>query len=184
MMRADLALIGFGHVGRRFARLLAESDERLRSVYDLDCRIVAVTTARHGSVWRSDGLDAVAAAARIERGGTVGRADGLSDAATSLETIARLGRSDADLRVVVETTTLDIIAGQPAITHVRAAIAAECHVVTANKGPAAFEYAALRDGAASAGVSFLFEGAVMDGVPIFNLVRETLPLVRILGFRG
>jgi homoserine dehydrogenase len=33
-------------------------------------------------------------------------------------------------------------------------------------------------------VSFLFEGAVMDGVPIFNLVRDTMPLVNILGFRG
>ena len=29
--------------------------------------------------------------------------------------------------------------------------------------------------AAAAGVSFLFEGAVMDGIPIFNLVRETMP---------
>jgi homoserine dehydrogenase len=35
-----------------------------------------------------------------------------------------------------------------------------------------------------AGRRFLFEGAVMDGVPIFNLVRETLPAVKILGFRG
>ena len=33
-------------------------------------------------------------------------------------------------------------------------------------------------------MSFLFEGAVMDGVPIFNLVRETMPTVRIEGFRG
>jgi homoserine dehydrogenase len=33
-------------------------------------------------------------------------------------------------------------------------------------------------------VSFLFEGAVMDGVPIFNLVRETMPAVTIRGFRG
>ncbi len=32
--------------------------------------------------------------------------------------------------------------------------------------------------------AFLFEGAVMDGVPIFNLVRETLPAVDIVGFRG
>ena len=38
--------------------------------------------------------------------------------------------------------------------------------------------------AEAAGVSFLFEGAVMDGVPLFNLVRETLPAVEVLGFRG
>jgi homoserine dehydrogenase len=31
---------------------------------------------------------------------------------------------------------------------------------------------------------FFFEGAVMDGVPVFNLVRETMPAVRVEGFRG
>ena len=56
--------------------------------------------------------------------------------------------------------------------------------MTANKGPVAFAYDRLRAEAAAAGVSFLFEGAVMDGVPIFNMVRETLPCVRITGFEG
>jgi len=56
--------------------------------------------------------------------------------------------------------------------------------VTANKGPVAFAYRRLRDRAAAAGVAFLFEGAVMDGVPVFNLVRETMPAVTVLGFRG
>jgi homoserine dehydrogenase len=86
--------------------------------------------------------------------------------------------------VVVETTTLDIERGEPATAHVRAALAGGAHVVTANKGPVAFAYRALTRAAARADRRFLFEGAVMDGVPIFNLVRETLPAVRILGFRG
>jgi homoserine dehydrogenase len=76
------------------------------------------------------------------------------------------------------------VSGQPAIDHVRAGLEAGCHVVTANKGPTAFAYESLRAQADSAGLLFLFEGAVMDGVPIFNLVRETLPHVQILGFRG
>jgi homoserine dehydrogenase len=45
------------------------------------------------------------------------------------------------------------------------------HVVTANKGPIAHAYAALRDEAARAGVGFRFESAVMDGAPVFNLWR-------------
>ena len=80
---------------------------------------------------------------------------------------------------MVETTTLDIQSGEPAISHVRAAFAAGAHVITANKGPVAFAYRALSDEARRAGVSFLFEGAVMDGIPIFNLVRETMPGVTI-----
>jgi homoserine dehydrogenase len=95
-----------------------------------------------------------------------------------------LSRSDASLRIVIETTTLDIDAGEPASAHVRRAIECGCHVVTANKGPAAFAYHDLSSRAIQKGVRFLFEGAVMDGIPLFNLVRDTLPTVRIHGFRG
>ena len=86
---------------------------------------------------------------------------------------------------MIETTTLDIERGEPAIGHIRAALAGGAHVITANKGPVAFAYARARAGRPQrADRRFLFEGAVMDGVPIFNLVRETLPAVAILGFRG
>ena len=159
-MQADLALIGFGSVGRRFVELLDERAGRLAADHNLACRVVARSTRRGGAVYDDE------------------------PCADSFEVIRRLGASTADLRIVVETTTLDIQAGEPALSHVRAAIAAGCHVVSANKGPAAFAYADLRDAAARAGVRFLFEGAVMDGIPIFNLVRETLPAVDIIGFEG
>ena len=187
-MRADLALIGFGHVGRRFARLLDEQRATLRDRYRLECRIVAIATRTHGQAFSLDGLDAVGAAAAIESGGSLADLRGSSGSGETpgdpREIPARLGSSRADLRVVVEATTLDIRAGRPAIDHVDAALTAGCHVVTANKGPAAFAYRRLAGMAERAGLSFLFEGAVMDGIPVFNLVRETLPAVAILGFRG
>jgi homoserine dehydrogenase len=159
-LRADLALIGYGNVGRRFASLLDEQQDALATGYGLSCRIVATATRRHGSM------------------------AGGQPCADAFAAISHLAASDADLRVVVETTTLDIERGEPALSHVRAAIAAGCHVVTANKGPVAFAYHSLRDAAAAAGVRVLFEGAVMDGVPVFNMVRETMPCVRISGFEG
>ncbi len=112
------------------------------------------------------------------------RPPGTPGVAGSRDVIARLAGSSATLRVLVETTTLDIAAAQPARDHVRMALEASCHVVTANKGPVAFAYRELSALAARSGVRFLFEGAVMDGVPLFNLVRETMPTVRIEGFRG
>ncbi len=57
-------------------------------------------------------------------------------------------------------------------------------MATANKGPAAFAYARLARLAARAKRRFLFEGAVMDGVPVFSLAREALPGLEIVGFRG
>ena len=106
------------------------------------------------------------------------------DSPTPAQLLQRLGESRSPLRVLVETTTLTIADGQPAIGHIDAAIDAGCHVVTANKGPVAFAYRRLRAWPAGAGVSFLFEGVVMDGVPVFNLVRETMPGVTVRGFRG
>lgn len=160
MRKVDLALIGFGNVARRFVTLLEERRERLASEQQLACRIVGTATRRGGAEYEG------------------------TRCADGLEVIERLGASSADLRIVVETTTLDVRNGEPAISHVRAGIAAGCHVVTANKGPVAFAYADLRAAADRAGVRFLFESSVMDGIPIFNLVRETLPLVDITGFEG
>jgi homoserine dehydrogenase len=186
-VRADLALIGFGNVARRFVALLAAKREWLLANHGLDCRVAAIATARHGAAWHPDGLDAPAAAHVVESGGSLAQlaqSDRTRRVADSFEAIARLASSPADLRIVIETTTLDIRAGRPAIDHVTTAIDAGCDVVTANKGPAAFAYEDLQRRAAAAAVSFLFEGAVMDGIPIFNLVRETLPAVEVLGFRG
>jgi homoserine dehydrogenase len=182
----DLALVGFGNVARRFVRLLEERRQLLNDKYDLSWRVVGIATRRHGAAYDPEGLDAVGAAHTVERGlclddGADAHVRGASGSATIIDALAGSQRSR---RVMIETTTLDIAAGQPAIDHVKTALAAGCDVVTANKGPAAFAYRELTDLAARHGVSFLFEGAVMDGVPVFNFVRETLPAVSIVGFRG
>jgi homoserine dehydrogenase len=154
-MRADLALVGFGHVGRRFARLIEERRDWLSLDYDLDCRIVGIATRHHGSVFRQTGVDAVACAVSVEGGHPLNES-GAPLAGDSFDVIRRLARSDAALKVLVETTTLDITAGQPAIDHVRAALEAGCHAVTANKGPAAFAFEELSALAYDRDASFLF----------------------------
>jgi homoserine dehydrogenase len=186
-MRVDLALVGFGHVGRRFVRLLDERCDALVRDFDLDCRVTGIATRRHGGIYNAEGVDAIGVARLIEAGGSLPTLDtggGLAAVSNSQDVIAHLAESSAALRVLVETTTLDIAAAQPARDHVRMALEAGCHVVTANKGPVAFAYRELSALAARSGVRFLFEGAVMDGIPVFNLVRETMPTVVIEGFRG
>ena len=179
-MRITILLIGFGHVGRRFVHLLQELkpylDER-----GIEPVVTGIATGRHGSVFDGAGLDAVRIAQHVASGGLIAPA-ATSPSAHSL--IEQLGSLTAEVRVVIETTTLDVQSGEPAITHVRAALAAGAHVISANKGPVAHAYRALTDEARAAGRQFLFEGAVMDGIPIFNLVRVTMPGVTIRGFRG
>lgn len=155
----NVALIGYGNVGRALARLL----ERKRACFPF--RIVGIHTARHGTAIDAGGLPLEP---RFGPGaGSVGE---------FLEA--------AKAEVVVEVTPLNPATGEPAISHIRAAFARGMHVVTANKGPIAHAYAGLREEAGRLGVQFRFEATVMDGAPVFNLVRHSLPGVRIVGFTG
>ncbi|HKB10751.1 MAG TPA: homoserine dehydrogenase [Vicinamibacterales bacterium] len=166
----DLALIGYGNVAKRFVTLVDEHRDALKDRYGIAVRVIGIATRRGGPRY----LDAEFRPTR-------------ATAALGFirEACARDRRAARDGRlVVVETTTLDVTRGQPAIDHIRAALAGGAHVITANKGPVAFAYRSLARAAERAGRAFLFESAVMDGVPIFNLVRETLPAVEIRGFRG
>jgi homoserine dehydrogenase len=92
--------------------------------------------------------------------------------------------ANASAQVLVELSTLNPETGEPASSHIRAAFARGMHVVTANKGPIAHAYYELAQEARRQGVGFLFESTVMDGAPVFNMVRRNLPGVRILGFTG
>lgn len=181
-MRIALLLLGFGHVGRRFVQLLEEQRAFLDAA-GVTPVVVGIATGRHGSVFDGAGLDASRLAQQVAGGDAVGAS---SHTASQLiaQLVAQRGVTTAEAHVVVETTPLDIGFGEPAISHAREALRAGAHVISANKGPVAHAYADLAAEARRVGREFLFEGAVMDGIPIFSLVRETMPGVTILGFRG
>ncbi|HJZ76547.1 MAG TPA: homoserine dehydrogenase [Vicinamibacterales bacterium] len=166
----DLVLVGHGNVARRFVALLAERADELKREFDVSPRVIGIATRRDGPRYLL---------------AEFGRTRATSALGFIREACRRDRRAARDgTLVIVETTTLDVERGQPAFDHVRAALAGGAHVVTANKGPVAFGYRRLARAADRAGRRFLFESAVMDGVPIFNLVRETLPAVSVTGFRG
>jgi homoserine dehydrogenase len=90
----------------------------------------------------------------------------------------------AELDVLFEASSLNPDTGEPAITHIRAALEHGAHAVSANKGPVVHAYRALTALAESKGRRFYFESAMMDGAPVFSLFREALPAIEIRGFRG
>ncbi len=181
----SLVLIGFGHVARRFVKLLDEVADRL----DFTWKVVAIATKHHGSVIDLEGIDTARAIATVEGSQSLDRLDAALRERSGIDVIRQIADGLADdaaegRLICVETTVLDIDRGEPAVSHVRAALEGQAHVITANKGPAAFAYHELEALAESVDRSFFFEGAVMDGVPVFNLVRDTMPAVTIEGFRG
>ena len=158
-----LAIIGYGNVGRALARLVRQKRQ------EFPFTITGVHTLRHGTAVDAAGLSAEALeAARF------------GSRAASVEEFLDAARA----QVAIELTTLNPSTGEPATGHIRSAMARHMHVVTANKGPIAHAYSALRDEAARQGVTLRFESSVMDGAPVFNLWRHAMPGVKVLGFTG
>ncbi len=173
-----IVLLGFGNVGREFARLLLERRPELRRERGLDASVVAVLTGRHGRVEAARGID-LRKALRLAEGGRSIESCGQP---IREETGPFLRRVRAD--VVVELTPLRITEAQPAVDHIRAALGSGKHVITANKGPVVYHYPQLRALALRKHVGFRYEGTVMDGAPVFNLFQETLRGAHVESFEG
>jgi homoserine dehydrogenase len=154
-----LALYGFGNVGRALARLLIAT----RAPFP----VTALVTKRHGAVVDGGGIDLTTILAGTDL--PLGKAP-------------PVGSFPAD--VFVEMTPLDPISGEPALSHIRDALNAGMHVVTANKGPIARAYRELVALARKQERMLRFEATLADCLPVFTLRRSALPLAKISAIRG
>lgn len=169
-----ILLIGFGNVGRRLCEILSAGPARYPGIARLAPSVIGIVTRTRGSLLAPEGLDLprVLGAAGLDRG--------WSPAVSALEAARTL-----DYDVLVELSTLSIPGrGEPAASHIRAALERRRHAVTANKGPAAFCHEELSALARAGGVQFLFESAVMDGAPLFNMARASLRGCTVSGVSG
>ena len=177
-MESKLVFVGFGNVARSFARMIQQRRQLLAEQYGLSFRVTAIATARHGSVISRE-IDLDAALACVEKGESLTRLAGVTPVA---DTAAAVENSNAN--VLFETSPLNPSNGEPALSYIRFGLERGLNVVTANKGPLAFGYRELKELARASGLQFRFEGAVMDGAPVFNLASYCLPGIQILGFAG
>ncbi len=178
MTHHDLALIGFGGVNRALAEIIRDRGAALVDDLGFGLRVVAITDLRLGSLMQSDGIDLDAALAM-----------------TGADTFAGMPGGDAEPRndYVIRHTTADVISeatftnpvdGEPAISHVRAALESGKSVTTTNKGPVALASAELNRIAEENGARFEYEGSVMSGTPVLRLAGETLKGLRISRIQG
>ncbi len=168
-----LALIGFGNAGKAFARLLEQKSRELEEEYNARIIVTAIVTGSHGFMVDENGIDLRKALS----------GDGFStDGHNGNQALNVIRTSDYD--IMCELTPLNIMTGEPAITHIREAFARGKHVITANKGPVAWAYKRLKAEAEAKGVEFCHETTVMDGTPVFNLADYTLRMCRVTGITG
>jgi homoserine dehydrogenase len=178
MSHYRLALLGFGNVGRAFARLLQRKENELETKYGINFIVTGIATGHHGIAVDADGLDLNQAVELVERG-------------QSLSLITQLPITDSldfvnsvPADVLFENSPVNHENGEPAVTYLHIALERGMHAITANKGPVVHAYRELTDLAAKRKRKFYFESTVMDGAPIFSLFRSAIPAANLTSFRG
>ena len=154
MNTIKLAMLGYGNAGKAFKSLLEEKAKELSDAYDISFEFVSIVTKSKGDLLGSPTDTALDVAKNV------------------------------DYDVLIELTPLNIKTGQPAISHIEAALIRGKDVITANKGPIAHDFARLNTLANENGCAFLYETTVMDGTPVFNLVHDTLKFCTVTEVAG
>jgi homoserine dehydrogenase len=148
MNNARLAVLGVGAVGRSVIKLAA----------DYGHEVVAVADSRSAAV-DPDGLDIEAILNDKADNGVVGDLD--PDAAF-----------DSPYDVLVEATPTTLDDAEPGFSHVQQALAADRHVVLANKGPVAERYDDVQALEATSAGSVRFEATVGGAIPALSTIND------------
>jgi homoserine dehydrogenase len=175
MQTVRLALIGFGNVGRGFAQILVERGDQYAEKFGLQFVVVAVNDMLRGCAYNPAGLDLTSLLQTTN-------ISELPDGTPGWDAITTIARCNAD--VIVEITYTNLQTGEPANSHIRAALESGKHVVTSNKGPVALKYADLSRLARAHGVKIGVEGTVMSGTPALYLGQEQLAGAGITRIQG
>ena len=178
-MKYKLAFIGFGTVGQGLADLLGKKRALLKERYGFEYEVVVISDFLKGSVYNPAGLDLGKLLSLVKE---TGRIDEYPEGEKGWDSLKSIRESNAD--VVIEVTYTDLQTGEPAISHIRAALESKKHVVTTNKGPIALAYRELSELARENGVLLRFEGTVLSGTPSLNLGLEALAGAEIREVRG
>jgi len=173
-----LLLIGFGTVGQGLAELLIGKQKELQHQYGLEIQVVGIGDMLKGSVYNPGGIDLQKC---LELAKADDKISALPDSYDG-DALSLINKADADM--MVEATYTDIKTAEPATSHIRAALEKGMHVTTTNKGPLALYFNELSHLAKKKNVKFLYEGTVISGTPLLNLIRETLAGSTISEIKG
>ncbi|MFJ5750130.1 homoserine dehydrogenase [Peribacillus frigoritolerans] len=181
-MTHRIALLGFGVVGQGLAEILQDKSESLRSGFNFDAKIVAISDVMKGSLYDPKGLDLSLALQAVKETGKLDSYPETSSLVRGWDSFQTIRESNAD--TVVEITFTDVKTGQPAIDHCKAAFESKKNVVMSNKGPVSLAYQELAELAKKNDVRWGFEGTVMSGTPALRMPLSSLAGNCIFEIRG
>jgi homoserine dehydrogenase len=173
-----LALIGFGNVGQGFAQILHDQGEKLAQQHGLRLQIVAVCDLLNGSIYDPQGFDPGQLLTAVQQG-LLNQVEATYQGWDAMQTIR-----NSNAGIVLELSYTDLQTGEPALSHIRAALESKKHVVTTNKGPIALNFPELAALAREQQVQIGAEGTVMSGTPAIRLGLEQLAGAGISRIQG
>ena len=178
-MDFKLAFIGYGTVGQGLTEILLEKKRMLEEKYDFSFSVVAISDLFKGSVYDETGLNMKKVLEIVKSNKKL---DEYPSGIKGLDSISTIKDTVAD--TIIEVTFTDVKTGEPALTHIKAALQVGKNVVSTNKGPVVKQVADLLDLAEKNNASYGFEGVVISGTPVINLVKYTLAGNKINSFKG
>ena len=164
-MTVKVAVLGLGSVGRGILEMVGSRD--------LGIVVTAVADSRSG-VMNPAGIDIPAVLAAKKEKGLCG------DPSIRAKDIIDRGEFD----ILVEVTPTNAENGEPALSYMKAALAAGRHVVTSNKGPISRNLEELQRLAKEKGVLLRYEATVGGAIPIMHTLEHGLAGNRILALYG
>jgi homoserine dehydrogenase len=177
-----LAFIGFGVVGQGLAEILLNKKEELKQKEGFEATVVAISDFIKGSIYNPNGLDLGVALKTLRETGNLENYPETSGLITGWSSLKTIVATNAD--TIIEVSYTDVLTGQPAIDHCKAAFESGKNVVMTNKGPVALAYKELSEIALKNGVYWGFEGTVMSGTPSLRMPIVTLAGNEIKEIRG
>lgn len=176
-MKHKIALAGCGNVGTALLEILHEKKKELKDKYAFEYEVVLIRDLMKGTIMNDLGLDMGTVLGELHERNSFGAFEQASGPLGEL-----LKRSGAT--VLAECTPTNLKTGEPGLSHIRDALAAGINVTTTNKGPLAAAFDELTAAAERNGVKFLYEGVVMSGTPIIDMVKNGMAGCSVLGVEG
>lgn len=168
MVKAELVLVGFGNVGRSFAKLVAFKKKFVEEKYGVKINIAAIVDSK-GAVVKEEGFTPYELLKLCEIPRSTLKNHGFYG-------IEKAGVKEVYSRVLpdihVEATPSNYVNGEPGVSHIFYALKRKVNVVTCNKAPLVLNYGEIMDLASKMKVKVKFKATVMAGTPLIDLLMS------------
>lgn len=168
MQSWNIAISGFGVIGRTIAGLLERRRGHYAQNYDADVRLIAVCGSGSG-LHRPDGLQGPWEIDRRE----------MEVGLTGTDFIER-----THANVLIDAGPTDYQTGGAPYAYLRSALSNGMHAIAVSKGALIFDLEGLRTLAAENEVKLKFSGATAAALPTLDLIEHNLAGCRVLKIEG